>query len=130
MSFANFQASGFASDDLSRDSTFCFAEGSGRVYLNGLEIEDTTGWPVEAPGFGKGRWYLRIANCQYQSDDLERLERILFDWAVAEGYTIPEPAPARPDYLREEDAKTIARILGGCALSRRRQGLARRVQAE
>jgi hypothetical protein len=59
---------------------------AGRIYLDGLWIEDTSNWPEIAPGYKKGRWYTIIGRNEYQGDDLGAIEKILFDFASSEGY--------------------------------------------
>jgi hypothetical protein len=44
-------------------------------------IQDTSTWSADAPGFGQGKWYTRIGNIEYQSDDLEDCERPLYEFA-------------------------------------------------
>jgi hypothetical protein len=66
-----------------------FVEGIGGVcYLGCLFIEDVATWVGEHKV--KTRWYLRIGNQEYDSNVLEVLEQLLYDWAVDEGYKIPK----------------------------------------
>ena len=59
----------------------------GWVYASGqLWIEDTATWSADAPGYGAGRWYLRIANFERQSDDLTELEKLLYAYAKSEEF--------------------------------------------
>ena len=56
------------------------AEGSkGYVYCGNMWIEDASGWPETAPGYGKGKWYLVIEREEYQSDCLGHLEWRLYE---------------------------------------------------
>ena len=41
-------------------------------------------WPDAAKA--RGKWYLLIARDEWITDDLETLERKLYDWAASEGY--------------------------------------------
>jgi hypothetical protein len=57
----------------------------GWLYCGGkLWIEDTSTWPEDAPGYGEGKWYLRIGNMERQSDELTELEEPLYDYAKSE----------------------------------------------
>lgn len=86
MTFEQFQNSRQWTDDLAASCPdHQLPHAGGWVYLNGqLWIEDTSVWPTDAPGFGRGKWYTRIANNEYQSDLLEECERPLFEIAVSE----------------------------------------------
>lgn len=58
---------------------------TGFIYLGSLYIENVLPhWPERARA--EGRYYLILNRDEYITDDLELLERKLFDWAVAEGY--------------------------------------------
>jgi hypothetical protein len=88
MTFEQFQATQQRCEDLAaalRDEVF-EREAKGLIYIGCLYIEDTTDWPKDAPGHGKGRWYLRMASTEYQTDDLEELERRLYAYAGVEGF--------------------------------------------
>jgi hypothetical protein len=86
MDFDQFRNSRVWSDDLHERFPDDVQPGSkGWLYGGGrLWIEDTSGWSEDAPGFGEGRWYLRIGNLERQSDELTELEEPLFDYAVSE----------------------------------------------
>jgi hypothetical protein len=88
MTFEEFQKLRKWSDDLAKSFQDDVLAGSqGWLYCNGqLFIEDTSFWPAEAPGFGKGKWYTRIGNQEYQSDLLESCERPLYKFAASEGF--------------------------------------------
>ncbi len=59
----------------------------GYIYLGSLYIEEVQPhWPKAARDAGK--WYLLIGNTDWVSNDLESLERKLFDFATSEGYKI------------------------------------------
>jgi hypothetical protein len=86
MTFQEFQATKEWCDDLQQRLPNDVQPGSkGWLYGGGrLWIEDTSTWSEDAPGFGEGRWYVRIANVERQSDELEQLEEPLYDYAVSE----------------------------------------------
>ncbi len=86
MTFQEFQATKEWCDDLQQRLPNDVQPGSkGWLYGGGrLWIEDTSTWSEDAPGFGEGRWYLRIGNLERQSDDLMELEEPLFDYATSE----------------------------------------------
>ena len=91
ITFEQFQTSGKACTDLGAalsDDTLSGAPG--RLYCDVLFIEDATDWTEDAPGFGQGRWHTLIGREEYQSDKLEDIERVLHEWADAEGYDAPE----------------------------------------
>ncbi len=87
LTFAEFQATGRAVADL-------VAEGveeqpldddlpiPGRVYEGGLHIEErpSQGWPNGRPE----RWFLILSNADWLSDDLEALERELYQYYLSE----------------------------------------------
>ncbi len=59
----------------------------GWIYLDYLYIEVVANhWPEDARN--QGNWYLILGREEYISNDLEMLERTLFNWAVDEGYSI------------------------------------------
>lgn len=63
-------------------------DGKGFLYLGALYIEDVQEhWPDKAKAAGKH--YLLIGNVETISDDLEALEHQLYDFAVGEGYELP-----------------------------------------
>ena len=86
MTFDEFQNSRQWSDDLAVASADDLLAGcTGWLYCGGqLWIEDTSSWPADAPGFGKGKWYTRIGNMEYQSDLLEDCEHPLYEFAASE----------------------------------------------
>lgn len=56
----------------------------GNLYLSELFVEDTRTW---IPSNSEvGRWYTIIGREEYDSDDLEEIERILYQFAIDEGY--------------------------------------------
>jgi hypothetical protein len=78
MNFEQWQATGRDVPDINQVIDTCNGEMlPGRVYEGDLYIEN---------GDKMDRWFLTIGNSQYADDDLESLERILFDWAVDEGF--------------------------------------------
>lgn len=62
----------------------------------GYVIERTTHWPKSSPGYGQGRWYLQLANQEYQSDDLVVLERELFEFCSDQTPRRSPPPPLPP----------------------------------
>jgi hypothetical protein len=80
MTLDEFRATGRDVADLAAFNTLdCQGfQGPGRVYVDDLAIEGTP-----------DRWYLTIGN-DSRSDNLEALERVLYDWAIAEGYLHPD----------------------------------------
>jgi hypothetical protein len=93
MTFEEFQATRQWSDDLGRDiPDECFADPAhpdrkeqGNLYLSCLYIDAVQEWwPQEARNAGK--WHLLLGRDEWITDDLESLERKLYEWAIDEGY--------------------------------------------
>lgn len=90
MTFEDFQNTRRESADLGRDVSDCrwddeVEPGAGFVYLDVLYIERVGDhWPDAARA--RGKFYLILERDEYISDDLEELERKLYDWAMASGY--------------------------------------------
>jgi hypothetical protein len=84
--FEEFQNGRQWCDDLHGRFPDDVSEGSkGWLYCDGrLWIEDTSTWSEDAPGYGEGRWYLRIGNLERPSDELTELEEPLYDYAKSE----------------------------------------------
>jgi hypothetical protein len=60
---------------------------SPRQHLDALHIEDVQDfWPEASKA--KGKYYLLIGNREWFSDDVEKLERELYQFAVEEGFTV------------------------------------------
>lgn len=57
----------------------------GLIYHGALTIQGADLWPPELRKWQSGRWYLQIGRSEYLSDDLEELERVLYEWAKDEG---------------------------------------------
>ncbi len=76
MTFEEFQKTGRDVEDVSDYSEEDIYMGPGRIYLNGLIIEQVD-----------GGWSLTIGNCQWIINDLVRLERELYGFAVSAGWT-------------------------------------------
>lgn len=58
---------------------------AGRVYVDKLYIErrPEAGWPNERPE----EWFLPTDSCvEHMSDDLPRLEALLYEWALENEY--------------------------------------------
>jgi hypothetical protein len=89
MTFEQFQKTRQWCEDLSaRLPGEALGQGSkGYVYCGSLFIEDATAWPESAPGYGRGHWYTVIGRVEYQSDDLQKVERPLYEFAVSGGYS-------------------------------------------
>ncbi len=87
MTFEDFQTSRQCCDDLHEHfPEDTLPDTKGWLYCNGqFWIEDTSSWPRDAPGFGHGRWYVRIGNQEYQSDNQEDCEMALFEFAKSVG---------------------------------------------
>jgi hypothetical protein len=93
MTFKEFQATGVDCADLGAALQDESLKGqAGRVYLDSLFLEDTTGWPADNAS-KVSRWYTVIGRSEYTSDDIGQIERVLYDFAGSEGYfdTIKEP---------------------------------------
>jgi hypothetical protein len=57
----------------------------GYLYLDELYIEEVQPhWPDAAKA--QGKWHLLLDRDEWITDDLETLERKLYDWAASEGY--------------------------------------------
>lgn len=90
MTFEQFQASRKESQDLAVDAPdYTYdpdTKHTGFVYLGALAIENVLeNWPESTRRAGK--YYLILGNQEFISDDLEKLERELHDYAVGEGFT-------------------------------------------
>ena len=82
MTFEEFQSTKVWSDDMSEFVGRGDDEPTppcGFVYTGSFYIESTKYWPESAPAYGKGAWYLIIERSEWVDNDLERLERILWD---------------------------------------------------
>lgn len=65
----------------------------GLLYLGVLYVEGVQPhWPEKTRALGK--WHLLIGRCEWVTDDLESLERRLYDFAIGEGYTMDPEAEA------------------------------------
>jgi hypothetical protein len=89
MTFEQFQATRKESNDLGRDTEDCMwdnePKASGLLYLGKLFIENVEDWwPQRAKDMGK--YHLLLGRDEWVSDDLESLERELYDWAMSAGY--------------------------------------------
>ncbi len=72
----------------------------------------------------RGKWYLLIARDEWITDDLETLERKLYDWAASEGYFEEVRLPAVVRFRSAQGAKPLdprspRRNASGCARSER-----------
>ena len=89
MTFEQFQATRKWCDDLGAALADARWEGEpaarGNLYLDVLCIEQVQDhWPAAARA--RGRWHLLIGRDEQISDDLESLERRLYEFARSEGY--------------------------------------------
>ena len=89
MTFEQFQATREHSDDLGAVLSDARWEdepsAKGNLYLGALYIEQVQDhWPEAARKAGK--WHLLIGRDESIMDDLESLERKLYEFAVSEGY--------------------------------------------
>lgn len=103
MTFAEFQATRRWYDDLADMPDWQYPRTDppecGYGYLDTclyIDKRPATGWPSGRPE----AWLLVIGNRDWLSDDLERQERRLFDFAINEGYVEPD---------RDYDAYLVAR---------------------
>ena len=87
MTFEEFQASGRDTPNLAAEVDDYGGDNPGRIYAGGLWIED-----ARRREGGDGRWYTIVGNAEYQSDNLEHVERPLYEFGVAGGFLTP-PAP-------------------------------------
>lgn len=89
MTFEQFQATRRHCDDLGKAVDDGRWEGQpaakGNLYLGCLFIESAQPhWPQEARD--EGKWYLVLERDEWITDDLESLERKLYQWAESAGY--------------------------------------------
>lgn len=91
MTFEQFQATRRHCDDLGealQDAGWAGepSPASGNLYLGCLYIDEVKPhWPEKARA--QGKWHLLIERSEWISNDLESLERRLYEFAVAEGFT-------------------------------------------
>jgi hypothetical protein len=91
MTFEQFQATRKHCNDLGKALGDARWEdgpaGTGFLYLDALYIEDVPShWPDAAKA--QGNHYLILERCEWITDDLESLERRLYEFAVSAGYSI------------------------------------------
>ena len=90
MTFEEFRDTAVWCDDLgAKLADACWADepakARGWIYVDALFIEEVLPhWPEKTRKAGK--WYLLIGRCEWISDDLEELERHLYEYACDEGY--------------------------------------------
>ncbi len=90
MTFEQFQATKTNCDDLGEKIPDARWDdepvpAKANIYLDCLYISSVMPhWPEAARK--EGNWHLLLGRCEWISDDLESLERRLYDWAVSEGY--------------------------------------------
>jgi hypothetical protein len=85
------------SDDIAahiRDTGLSKAKGY--IYVDALYIEQVQpDWPEATRK--RGRWHLVLGNAEYVTDDLPRLEALLYEFALGEGYCEGPEAAAGPE---------------------------------
>lgn len=88
MNFEQFQATRreMRHSEIGLNDDTCDPEVACLVYLDVLFIEKTATWEVPTTD---GAYFLLIANEQTISDDLEKLERELYEYAMDAGYGEP-----------------------------------------
>jgi hypothetical protein len=87
MTFEAFRATGKYRTDMRELLQDDSVGPAGMVYLDCLHIDDVQSWPkTERDCTPLGRWYLLIGRSDWQSDDLTKLERKLYEWAGDEGF--------------------------------------------
>jgi hypothetical protein len=89
MTFKQFKATKTHCDDIGAVINDARWEGEpaavGNIYLGQLYIEQVLPhWPEATKA--RGKWYLLIHRNEYVSDNLESLERKLYEFAKSEGY--------------------------------------------
>ena len=89
MTFKEFRATCQYCDDLGAalgDATLAGVHGY--LYCDVLFIENTATWcrPDQGDPWGPN-WYAMIGRSEYRSNNLTEIERRLYDFAVAHGYT-------------------------------------------
>jgi hypothetical protein len=89
MTFEQFQSTRTPCDDLGKVLADAQWEGEpaakSLLYLGVLYIDQVMPhWPEQARQ--QGKWHLLLNRSEYISDDLESLERELYQFALAEGY--------------------------------------------
>lgn len=106
ITFAEFQASKTACDDIGKVLRDARWEddpmpAKGLIYLGLLYIEEVQAWwPERARELGK--YHLLIGRTDWISDDLESLERKLYEFADDEGYLLtPAEECARYGHARD-----------------------------
>jgi hypothetical protein len=89
LTFEQFQAARHYSEDIGAAIADARWDGEpparGYLYLGELYIEEVQPhWPDAAKA--RGKWHLLLDRDEWITDDLETLERKLYDWAASEGY--------------------------------------------
>lgn len=80
MTFEEFKTSGIDCDDVEIAHEGLILDTTpipGRLYADSYWIEKTCHWDS---GLNDGKkWYLRIGNCEWLSNDLNELEKLIYD---------------------------------------------------
>lgn len=112
MTFEQFQATREVCSDLGKvlkDATWddLPEPATGYLYLECLYIDEVREWWPDAARQA-GKWHLLLGRDEYITDDLEALERKLYEFAVSEDYCegVSTPVAARSE--RQEGAAKIA----------------------
>ena len=86
MTFQEFQATKREAtrEEVEREGMTYITEQTKRIllYAHGLYIESTEGWGEEMEK--QGKWYLILERSEYVSDDLQKLEKLLYEWGAGE----------------------------------------------
>ena len=87
MTFAEFQATRTSASaaEMERAGAASNEQTHGLLYAGSLIIESTEGWKYETK-----KYYLIVERSEYLTDDLEKLERILYEWGIDAGNIMGE----------------------------------------
>lgn len=118
MTFQQFQESAKWSDDLAQAvGSECWGDDAttpiGFLYLGQLYIEQIQDhWPETARQ--SGDWYLILGRAEYISRDIVELERLLYAWAISEGYGVADgTTKARTYFIEPTEGMYAVHVLDG-----------------
>lgn len=83
MTLDQFRATGVECEDLAAALSDDQDLGAGRIYIGCLYIERTNEKWLHPEN---GEWHLLLGNCEWQTNDLPRLEALLYEYAMSEGF--------------------------------------------